>query len=117
MVKFSGVMAPEDLNALDTAVVDFVKKEGPTRGFLIDCTEVTDMAVPTSVFARRGQRASNVVADQERVYVMPQPELFGMGRMFGTYQRMVGKKEPVVVKTLVEAFYELKLTDPVFDPL
>jgi hypothetical protein len=115
MVTFSGKMTLEDLNKLDTAVVSFVKREGLTRGFLIDCTDVEELAVPTAVFARRGQRPQNVVSDQERVYVMPQPDMFGMGRMFGTYQRMVGKKEPLVVKTLTEAFYELKLTDPVFE--
>lgn len=117
MVTFSGKMTLEDLNKLDTAVVAFVKKEGLTRGFLIDCTDVEEMAVPTAVFARRGQRSQNVVSDQDRVYVMPQPDMFGMGRMFGTYQRMVGKKEPIVVKTLAEAFYELKLADPVFEPV
>ena len=115
MVKFSSSMTQEDLNNLDTAVVAFIKKEGATRGFLIDCTDVEDLAVPTGVFVRRGQRSANVVSDQERVYVMPQPDLFGMGRMFGTYQRMVGKKEPLVVKTLTEAFCALKLDDPAFE--
>jgi hypothetical protein len=117
MVKFSSRMTQEDLNQLDTAVVAFVKKEGATRGFLIDCTDVEDLAVPTGVFVRRGQRSANVVSDQERVYVMPQPDLFGMGRMFGTYQRMVGKKEPLVVKTLLEAFEALGLSDPLFEPV
>lgn len=117
MVKFSSRMTQEDLNNLDTAVVAFVKKEGATRGFLIDCTDVEDLAVPTGVFVRRGQRSANVVSDQERVYVMPQPDLFGMGRMFGTYQRMAGKKEPLVVKTLTEAFEALDLSDPMFEPV
>jgi len=117
MVKFSSRMTQEDLNNLDTAVVAFVKKEGATRGFLIDCTDVDDLAVPTSVFVRRGRRSANVVSDQERVYVMPQPDLFGMGRMFGTYQRMAGKKEPLVVKTLLEAFEALGLSNPIFEPV
>ena len=117
MVKFSERMTQEDLHQLDSAVVAFVKKEGQTRGFLIDCTGVEDLAVPTGVFVRRGQRSANVVSDQQRVYVMPQPDLFGMGRMFGTYQRMAGKKEPLVVKTLVEAFEALGLSDPMFEPV
>ena len=117
MVKFSQRMTQEDLHQLDSAVVAFVKKEGATRGFLIDCTDVEDLAVPTGVFVRRGQRSANVVSDQERVYVMPQPDLFGMGRMYGTYQRMAGKKEPLVVKTLTEAFEALGLSDPIFEPV
>lgn len=117
MVKFSQRMTQEDLHQLDSAVVAFVKKEGATRGFLIDCTDVEDLAVPTGVFVRRGQRSANVVSDQERVYVMPQPDLFGMGRMYGTYQRMAGKKEPLVVKTLTEAFEALGLGDPMFEPV
>jgi hypothetical protein len=117
MVKFSQRMTQEDLHQLDSAVVAFVKKEGATRGFLIDCTDVEDLAVPTGVFVRRGQRSANVVSDQARVYVMPQPDLFGMGRMYGTYQRMAGKKEPLVVKTLTEAFEALGLGDPMFEPV
>jgi hypothetical protein len=117
MVKFSSSMTQEDLNKLDTAVVAFVKREGATRGFLIDCTDVEDLAVPTGVFVRRGQRSANVVSEQERVYVMPQPDLFGMGRMYGTYQRMAGKKEPLVVKSLLEAFETLGLSDPIFEPV
>jgi hypothetical protein len=117
MVKFSSKMTEEDLNALDTAVVAFVRKEGATRGFLIDCTDVEDLDVPTGVFVRRGQRSVNVVSDQERVYVMPQPDLFGMGRMYGTYQRMAGKREPLVVKSLPEAFEALGLGEPKFEPV
>lgn len=117
MVEFSQRMMQEDLHQLDSAVVAFVEKEGATRGLLIDCTDVEDLAVPTGVFVRRGQRSANVVSDQERVYVMPQPDLFGMGRMYGAYQRMAGKKEPLVVKTLTEAFEALGLSDPMFEPI
>jgi hypothetical protein len=114
LVQFSGVLSREGLNGLDAAVVAFVKKEGPTKGFVIDCSRVEDVSVPTGEFVRRGQRNS-VVADQERVYIMPREDMFGLGRMFGTYQRMVGKKEPIVVKTLTEAFDALKLNDPCFE--
>jgi len=117
LVQFDGVLSSEALNGLDTSVVAFVKKEGAPKGFVIDCSKVEDVSVPTGEFVRRGQRSNNVVADQERVYVMPRDDMFGLGRMFGTYQRMVGKKEPIVVKTLTEAFCALKLDDPNFQPL
>ena len=116
LVQFTGALSSENLNGLDSEVVAFVKKEGAPKGFVIDCSKVEEVSVPTGEFVRRGQRNS-VVADQDRVYVMPREDMFGLGRMFGTYQRMVGKKEPIVVKTLTEAFDALKLDDPNFQPL
>ncbi|HYC64093.1 MAG TPA: hypothetical protein VEC14_05120 [Reyranellaceae bacterium] len=116
LVQFTGALSSENLNGLDSEVVAFVKKEGAPKGFVIDCSQVEEVSVPTGEFVRRGQRNS-VVSDQDRVYVMPRADMFGLGRMFGTYQRMVGKKEPIVVKTLTEAFDALKLDDPNFQPL
>ena len=115
-VRFSGRMSQEGLHNLDASVVAFVKKEGPTRGFVIDCSAVDDFDVPTGEFVRRGQRKS-VVSDQQRVYVMPRDDMYGLGRMFGTYQRIAGKREPLVVKTIGEAYSELSLTDPVFEEI
>ncbi len=115
-VKFSGRMSQEGLNCLDSSVVAFVKKEGPTRGFVIDCSAVDDFDVPTGEFVRRGQRKS-VVSQQERVYVMPRDDMYGLGRMFGTYQRISGNHEPLVVKTIDEAYSALNLTDPHFQEI
>jgi hypothetical protein len=117
LVQLEGELDNDNLHGLDAEVVAFVKKEGPPSGFVIDCSKVDEVSVPTGEFVRRGQRAKNVVADQDRVYVMPRADMFGLGRMFGTYQRMVGKKEPIVVKTLTEAFDALQLDDPIFLPL
>ena len=117
LVQFTGDLSSEKLHGLDAEVVAFVKKEGPPSGFVIDCSKVDEVSVPTGEFVRRGQRANSVVANQDRVYVMPREDMYGLGRMFGTYQRMVGKKEPIVVKTLTEAFDALHLDDPNFLPL
>lgn len=116
LVQFSGNMTIDDLHSLDARVVAFLKQEGPTRGFIIDCSDVEDFNVPTAEFVRRGQRTS-MVDDIDRVYVMPSADLYGMGRLFGTYQRMTGKREPLIVKTLIEALTALNLIDPKFEPL
>ena len=115
LVQFSGNMSIEDLHCLDAQVVAFLKTDGPARGFIIDCSDVADFNVPTAEFVRRGQRTS-MVDDIDRVYVMPSADLYGMGRLFGTYQRMSGKREPLIVKTLVEALTALNLTEPRFEP-
>ena len=115
-VQFFGRMSQEGLHNLDASVVAFVKKEGPTRGFVIDCSAVDDFDVPTGEFVRRGMRQS-IVSDQERVYVMPRDDMYGLGRMFGTYQRIAGKREPLVVKTIGEAYSALRLTNPVFEEI
>lgn len=116
VARFIGSMTKADLNELDERVVAFIKVEGPPRAFVIDATEVVTLEVPTTEFVRRAKRPSRV-SDTERVYIMPSADLYGMGRLFGTYQRMAGKREPLVVKTLAEAYYELKLTDPKFEPV
>ena len=115
-VAFSGRMSQEGLNNLDSSVVAFVKKEGPTLGFVIDCSAVEDFDVPTGEFVRRGQRKS-VVGQQDRVYVMPRDDMYGLGRLFGTYQRICGNHEPLVVKTIGEAYSALHLTDPHFQEI
>ena len=116
LVKFSGCMNLEDLNNLDTAVVAFVKTEGAPRAFMTDTTAVESFDVPSGEFARRGQSKS-VVSNQDRVYVMPRDDMFGMGRMFSSYQRVTGQREPIVVKTLGEAFAALDIGDADFQPV
>jgi hypothetical protein len=115
LVRFSGRLAREDLDGLYQAARDLVARQGVSRG-LVDFTEVDEVAVDTGEFIRRGQQAA-IMTDQDRVYVMPRPDLFGLGRMFSTYQKIGGNREPLVVRTLDEAYRALDLVDPQFEPL
>ena len=112
--RFSGMLTPDDLAALRQAVIDCVTKEGPSRG-LGDFSDVRTVAVPTNVFVTLGNQTSGM-SHQQRVLVMPEPELFGLGRLYSTYQRLSGNLEPLVVSSLQEAYDALQMTEPNFQP-
>ncbi|SRR6266404_6850114 len=112
--RFSGMLTPDDLAALRPATTNCVAKEGRSRG-LRDFSEVTEVAVPTSVFVSLGNETS-AISHQQRVFVMPEPELYGLGRMYSTYQRLIGNLEPVVVSSLQDAYDVLQMTEPNFQP-
>jgi hypothetical protein len=113
--RLSGTLIPDDLAVLGQAVIDCVAKEGPSRG-LGDFSDVREVAVPTNVFVARGNQTS-AMSHQQRVFVMPEPELFGLARMYSTYQRLSGNLEPLVVSSLQEAYDALQMTEPNFQPL
>lgn len=115
LVRFSDRLARDDLSRLDRAARELVARQGPSRG-LVDFTAVEVIEVDTAEFIRRGQQAA-IMTDQDRVYVMPRPDLFGLGRMFSTYQKIGGNREPLVVRTMDEAYRALELVDPEFEPL
>lgn len=115
LVRFSDRLAHDDLAHLDRQARAFVARHGVSRG-LVDFTDVSVNEIDTAEFVRRGQQAAIMTA-QDRVYVMPQPELFGLGRMFSTYQKIAGNREPIIVRTIDEAYKALDLTDPKFEPL
>jgi len=115
LVRFSDRLTQDDLAGLYRDARAFVARHGVTRG-LVDFTEVTLVDVDTAEFIRRGQQAA-VMTGQDRVYVMPRPDLFGLGRMFSTYQKISGNREPLLVRSLAEAYTALDLAGPDFQPL
>jgi hypothetical protein len=115
LVRFSDRFARDDLANLDRAARAFVAQNGVSRG-VVDFTATEVIEVDTAEFVRRSQQAA-IMTDQDRVYVMPRPDLFGLGRMYSTYQKIGGNREPLVVRSLDEAYRALELVDPQFEPL
>lgn len=116
LASFSGTFAQEDIASLAATATEFKAREGAVRG-IVDFTgvEVVGVTLATMTEEARGQR--QIMTGQERVYVIPQAMLFGMGRVFGTYQSLGGFKEPHIVRTLPEAYAILDLADPDFQPI
>lgn len=111
----SGTLSPDDLMALRQAGIDCVAKEGPSRG-IVHFSGVREVAVPTNMFVAEIRRR----ACRSRIaycFVMPEPELFGLGRLYSTYRRLSGNLEPLVVSSLQEAYDALQMTEPNFQPL
>ncbi len=115
LVRLWGRVVPDDLARLDVTARTLVARQGPARG-LVDFTDVEVFDIDLADFIQRGQRAA-IMTNKERVFVTPRPDLFGLGRMFSTYQKIGGNLEPLVVRTLDEAYRALELVDPEFEPL
>lgn len=115
LVRLSGRVVAEDLARLDVTARALVAQQGPSRG-LVDFTGVDVFDIDLPAFIQRGQRAA-IMTNQQRVFVTPRPDLFGLGRLFSTYQKIGGNLEPLVVRTMDEAYRAMELVDPEFEPL
>jgi len=115
LVRLSGRVIANDLARMDVTARALVARQGPARG-LLDFTDVEVFDIDLAAFIQRGQRAA-IMTNKERVFVTPRADLFGLGRMFSTYQKIGGNLEPVVVRTMDEAYRVLELVDPEFEPL
>jgi hypothetical protein len=115
LTRFSGTLRHEVLLAQAVAAREIAASEGPTRG-LLDFTGVEALDIPIETLKEMGGRPQNI-ANQVRVYVIPDNHLFGGARMFGTYQDISGNVAPHIVRTMVEAYRALAITVPDFQPL
>ncbi len=112
---FSGTLRHEVLLAQAVAVRAIAAEEGPTRA-LLDFSGVERIDISVETAKEMGRRPQNI-ANQVRVYVIPNNDQFGGARMFGTYQDIAGNIAPYVVRTMAEAYSILQITDPNFQPL
>lgn len=112
-VTISGIFASEDMEELDTTMIEFVARHGQVRG-IFDYAEVEAFAVPDSRLVQRAQQPSAI---PQRVLVASRI-LGGEGaRTYGRYQRDAGQKEAAIVGSLDEAYALLGLRNPRFEPV
>jgi hypothetical protein len=115
MTRFVGIFRREVVEAQMVAARRIAVIEGPTRA-LYDFDSVEAVDIPAASLREMG-RLPQTLPNQLRVYVMPRPELFGMGRTFATYQGLTGNREPLIFRTTAEAYAALDLKDPDFQPI
>ena len=113
--RFIGVFSSDDIEALDRVVKKFVQENGPVVG-LMDWSDVDTIAVPPWRLIQRG-RAPQIALGQQRVMVAPDGPLHDMVRAYADQQRNYGNLDPVVVRSLEEAYDALGVVDPVFEPV
>ena len=113
--RFIGVFSSDDIEALDRVVKKFVQENGPVVG-LMDWSDVDTIAVPPWRLIQRG-RAPQIALGQQRVMVAADGPLHDMVRAYADQQRNYGNLEPVVVRSLEEAYDALGVVDPVFEPV
>lgn len=115
LTRFGGIFRREVVQAQMVATRRIAAIEGPARA-LYDFESVEAVDIPYATLREMG-RLPQTLPNQIRVYVMPRPELFGMGRTFATYQGLTGNREPLVCRTMSEAYAALDLKDPDFQPV
>jgi hypothetical protein len=115
LTRFSGTLRHEVLLAQAVAARRIAASEGPTRG-LLDFSQVEAFDISVETLKTMGSRPQNI-ADQVRVYVIPNDDPFGAARMFGAYQDISGNIAPQIVRTMAEAYSALQMADPDFQPL
>lgn len=115
LVTFEGSMTVASMAALDSELKGIIAREG-TLPTVIDFTGMPSVDVPVSAMVDKGKSRS-LMAGQPRVFVVTDPLLFGLLRLYGTYQENGGEKLPTIVGSLAEAFAALYLIDPKFEPM
>jgi hypothetical protein len=113
LIRYSGLLSPEDLSTLDAFVAGYVAREGYVRS-IFDLTEVETFAIPRSRLVERG-RKPRTNPGQDRVFVAPQQEIRELYR--DQIQRDFGNGEMMVVQTMAEALLLLGLHNPDFQHL
>ena len=113
--RFSREFVRDDILAFDQATKAFIATEGCAH-FVFDFTAVDSVAMPDRALAERGKRP-HMCPGYQRIIVAPQPEIFGLYRLFGANQSMVGSAAPIIVKTMKHALIHLGVGKPDFKPV
>jgi anti-anti-sigma regulatory factor len=115
LVEFCGPFTAESLVVLDERLQAFVAREGvmPT---IIDFTGVDAVNIAVATMVGRGGQRSQLLG-QRRIFVSSDLLLFGLLRLYGAYQDIEGEIPPITVRSLPEAFAELGISGPMFEPI
>jgi hypothetical protein len=115
LVQFEGVLASEDFEGLDNALLAFVSRYGLARGIL-DFSSVQANAVPQSFFVWRA-RLPQILLGQERIIVAPQQEIYELACIYASQQRDFGNLKGRIVRALGDAYHLLDIEQSNFRPL
>jgi hypothetical protein len=115
LARYRGLLSPETLVTVDDFVASFVGQQGYFRS-IYDFSEIAVFAIPRSRLLERA-RKPRMNPGQDRVFVVPQPQIREMYQDYAQVQRDVGNGEMVLVDTLTEALHRLRLRNPDFQPV
>jgi hypothetical protein len=114
LVRFGRALTKDGLDSLVAAARDFAASWGSCSGIIdFSAVEQVDLDVP---YLRSFGASVRVMRGAQRILVAPQDHVFGVLRMYGLHQASLGD-EPMVVRTLQEAFDLLGLKNPDFQPI
>jgi hypothetical protein len=115
LTRIYKTFVPDDIFVRDKIVARFVVTNGPARG-IMDCSGIDKVAVPMPTLVRRAH-APPVLPGADKVIVAPQDLQYEIGRVFAAHTMVSRKSEPLLVRSLTEAYRALRIVDPHFQPL
>jgi hypothetical protein len=115
MTRLYGTVIEEDFILRNKAAAHFVVKHGPTRG-IMDFSAIETIDMPLDRIVRTAQ-APPILPGQARVIVEPDNPAYGLGRLIAAAQLFSRKVEPVVVRSLQDAYRALAVVEPNFEPV
>ncbi len=105
LTRLSGTYCEDDVSLRDKQVAAFVARHGLARG-LMDYSGVTAVDMPMDVIVRRAQ-APPLLPGQVRVIVAPDEPSYSLNRVIAAHQFFSRKVEPLLVRSLRDAYYAL----------
>jgi hypothetical protein len=115
LTRLSGTLVATDVSLRDRAVGRFVARHGLARG-IMDYTAVEAVDIPIEVVVERASKAP-ILPGQARVIVAPREPLWAINRIFAAHQLFRQGEEPLLVRSIEEAYRALSMVDPVFEPV
>jgi predicted RNA-binding Zn-ribbon protein involved in translation (DUF1610 family) len=110
LTRFSGAYVATDISLRDKAVGRFVARNGLARG-IMDYSAVEAVDIPIEVVVERSSRPPQLPG-QARVIVAPREPLWAMNRIFAAHRLFRQGEEPILVRSIGEAYQALSMVDP-----
>ncbi|HTR85143.1 MAG TPA: hypothetical protein VMI56_11750 [Reyranella sp.] len=116
---FTGIFTAQDFADLDDALLRFLAAQandvyGRIRA-IFDLSDIEAIGVSQSKIADRARRPP--ILRDVRIMVAPPFAGEDFGRTYRQEQRQTADSEPVIVRSLAEAYALLELNNPCFEPL
>lgn len=115
MTRLWGTYTETDVVVRDRAVARFVTQHGLVRG-IMDFTEVETIDMPMELIVARAQ-GKPLLPGQMRVIVAPDNHVYGLTRIIAAHQAYVRNVEPLLVRTLEDAYRAMEIEEPDFRSL
>jgi hypothetical protein len=114
LICFRGQLSEDDFTALETSA-----RATPQAGeydCVFDFSAVEKAELATDFVSRRGD-LPQAFQGRQRIYVVPQPDLKLLMRLYAAYQASKGWRQPLIVDTLEQALQPLGVTASDFRPV
>lgn len=115
MTRLHGTYVESDILLRNKAVARFVARHGKPRG-LMDFSGIEAVEVTVDMVVRRSAGPA-LLEGRTRVIVAPGEPLWALNRIFAAHRFYRSGSEPILVRTLDEAYRVLTIDTPAFEPL